>query len=348
MSNGKEHARIEYIDMARAIAMIFVVLGHINYANAGIKAWLYSFHMPAFFVISGLVLKIKADYSARDFWIDAKKSFIRLMVPYYIWALIFADFSAKNTLKIIYGSYQTIGWAGTLSSLWFLSVLWGSMLMVRALSFALNDRKNRIVRIIIAVALMLIGFIMPRIHFGYPLGVNVAFVASGFLIAGNIIAPVVYRISELFYGLNSAFKRIMAAIASLAITFFGTLLYRFNLPEDGNVLMGSANYGNPLFFVVVALLGCAMTLLLGIIFAGVRCNALKKSLSFIGRNSIAILMIHKTVIAALEKVFEHYPLPQPAELISSCVLSIVVCCFMALAINLFAPALVGKKDGLLK
>ena len=60
--NPKSVERIEYIDIARAIAMVFVVLGHINFANSGIKAWAYSFHMPAFFFISGMVARWEKEY----------------------------------------------------------------------------------------------------------------------------------------------------------------------------------------------------------------------------------------------------------------------------------------------
>ena len=47
--------RILYVDYIKAIAMILVIIGHINYANQEIKPWLYAFHMPVFFFCTGLV-----------------------------------------------------------------------------------------------------------------------------------------------------------------------------------------------------------------------------------------------------------------------------------------------------
>lgn len=45
--------RIHWIDVSRGIAMVLVVLGHIGMKNS-FTQWIYSFHMPLFFMITGL------------------------------------------------------------------------------------------------------------------------------------------------------------------------------------------------------------------------------------------------------------------------------------------------------
>lgn len=56
--------RIEYVDYAKAFLIILVVLGHeLNYANpaysiipyAFLHGFINSFHMPAFFIITGIL-----------------------------------------------------------------------------------------------------------------------------------------------------------------------------------------------------------------------------------------------------------------------------------------------------
>ena len=44
--------RVDYLDYAKGIAIILVVLGHI-FSGGNIKTYIYSFHMPLFFIISG-------------------------------------------------------------------------------------------------------------------------------------------------------------------------------------------------------------------------------------------------------------------------------------------------------
>ncbi|UTY38328.1 hypothetical protein NMU03_11665 [Allocoprobacillus halotolerans] len=43
------HQRIKYIDIAKGIATLLVIIGHLSYTPPGIKAWLYTFHIPLFF-----------------------------------------------------------------------------------------------------------------------------------------------------------------------------------------------------------------------------------------------------------------------------------------------------------
>ena len=47
--------RIVWIDQLRAVAFLLVIIGH-TYVNADVKSVIYSFHMPLFFMISGLTL----------------------------------------------------------------------------------------------------------------------------------------------------------------------------------------------------------------------------------------------------------------------------------------------------
>jgi fucose 4-O-acetylase-like acetyltransferase len=46
--------RIEYIDTAKGILILFVVLGHV-FETGPVNQFVYSFHMPAFFIISGIM-----------------------------------------------------------------------------------------------------------------------------------------------------------------------------------------------------------------------------------------------------------------------------------------------------
>ena len=45
--------RIIWIDYAKAIAMFFVIFGHVDSGNY-LTNWIYSFHMPLFFLLSGI------------------------------------------------------------------------------------------------------------------------------------------------------------------------------------------------------------------------------------------------------------------------------------------------------
>ena len=50
----KEKKRIDWIDTSKGFLIFFVVLGHIISDNkSNLQNWIYSFHIPAFFILEG-------------------------------------------------------------------------------------------------------------------------------------------------------------------------------------------------------------------------------------------------------------------------------------------------------
>ena len=64
------------IDIARGIACLLVVVGHVPTTPSLLHTWIYSFHMPLFFIISGIVLN--TNDSVKEF---IKKRCKTLLVP---------------------------------------------------------------------------------------------------------------------------------------------------------------------------------------------------------------------------------------------------------------------------
>lgn len=52
-----EKERLSWLDVLKGIGIILVVMGHI-YSNSIIFNWLYSFHMPLFFLQQVVYIKI--------------------------------------------------------------------------------------------------------------------------------------------------------------------------------------------------------------------------------------------------------------------------------------------------
>ena len=76
--------RIGYLDAAKGIAIICIVIGHsysYHVGNGGfLIPYLYSFHVPIFFVISGIL------YARRNqVHISILKKVKELILPYFFW-----------------------------------------------------------------------------------------------------------------------------------------------------------------------------------------------------------------------------------------------------------------------
>lgn len=69
--------RIDYLDAAKGIAILAVIVGHF-YAPGVIGRIIYSFHLPLFFIISGYCIK---DYRADMSFMHSARG---LLIPYVI------------------------------------------------------------------------------------------------------------------------------------------------------------------------------------------------------------------------------------------------------------------------
>lgn len=73
------------IDAVKGIAIILVVMGHICTGIPGLVKWIYSFHMPLFFLISGYLQEGK---ERRQFVPFLKKKACDLLYPYCTFAVL--------------------------------------------------------------------------------------------------------------------------------------------------------------------------------------------------------------------------------------------------------------------
>ena len=79
---------LDYIDMVKGVGIILVVLGHSTYISEQALTWLASFHMPLFFIVSGLLLAYKQS-ERQPFGLYFRRRFCGMMIPYFWFSLIY-------------------------------------------------------------------------------------------------------------------------------------------------------------------------------------------------------------------------------------------------------------------
>lgn len=113
--------RVDYIDIAKGIGIILVFVGHNLTVNSRSWSWIYSFHMPLFFLISGLTVSLGKYKSYKDYLV---RKINVILVPYILYTVIqllvfyfiLNSISFYSVIKII-----LFGWGD--NPLWFLPVL---------------------------------------------------------------------------------------------------------------------------------------------------------------------------------------------------------------------------------
>lgn len=73
--------RIGYIDMAKGLAIVLVIVGHSSFVPNNAKLLLYSFHIPLFFFLSGFTLNVRKYETFSGYCLNKVKS---LVIPFFL------------------------------------------------------------------------------------------------------------------------------------------------------------------------------------------------------------------------------------------------------------------------
>lgn len=212
-SARESNTRIEYLDLAKAIGIILVIAGHVVSSDTIVKRVIYSFHMPLFFLLSGMLLKVRAEYS-RETWIQLiTKKGRGLLIPFVLWGLIYSSFSFKHTALLLYGTRETLIAAESLTSLWFLPVMFLAFLLCEGILQIVSRMKKPRIGIVVGIAVLAaIGFVCPHQKtYGDPWGIDIAFIAASFMLIGMLVRAGIEKISNFKYqiiGKRSVFRRL--------------------------------------------------------------------------------------------------------------------------------------------
>lgn len=124
----ENHKRIEWVDIAKGIAIILVVVGHVgsSYGSAGLykesfllnftNRFVYSFHMAAFMFISGFLFKNKEDKKQQ-----IKAILISYGVPYIFFSGVWWEF--KTVLSSLVNTKLSF-WDLVLTPIFPISFMW--------------------------------------------------------------------------------------------------------------------------------------------------------------------------------------------------------------------------------
>ncbi|MBQ7920149.1 MAG: acyltransferase [Lachnospiraceae bacterium] len=121
--------RIAYLDVARGIGMILVVMGHVDFISEPLRDYITSFHMPLFLIVSGILLYVTKT-EERSFGQVAKRKCCTILLPYFVFsggAILFELVRAlvkdlDMTGELLRRCFQTLCLQG-FSTFWFLPTL---------------------------------------------------------------------------------------------------------------------------------------------------------------------------------------------------------------------------------
>lgn len=285
--------RVKYIDIARGIAMLCIVLGHLG--NSQINRFVFTFHVPIFFFITGYFTNDKLKIM--DFIKDKAKT---LLVPYVCTCIVIIFLSgleyflfygvdaAKNamlnwTYASVYGAGDTYTdpfYIKAIGAIWFLlATFWGSIF----LRYILNLKTGT--RILVVLLLFYAGY-WSRKLFWFPLSIQAGFCATLFMYLGHLLQD----IKEILKKLTIEAKAVLSILA-LAVWFSF-------IKDFQSFWLVHCDIGRGIIDIIGCICGCYIVMLVSK-YIEKHVFYIANGLSFLGKYSLFMLCIHMIEMATL-------------------------------------------------
>lgn len=295
MNNDK---RFDYIDSAKAFGMMAVMWGHIHFNDIS-TYFVYAFHIPLFFFLSGMVFVPEKYGGFKSFVVRKVKS---LLIPYVIYSVItwmiwvaYVSLTRQQVDSIWAPLLETLlarGSEGYLihnAPLWFVPCLFVVELIYYWIS-KLPDWFNLMVDVILAVS----GYSLVTYSKFYdfttlPWSIDVAMMAILFYATGHLVVKR-FGHAKIISSINAK----PWLFASFALLLFVGVYYVASY--NGYPSMGHAQLNDPLLFYSGAYMGTsAMIVICALVANHISTNKLWRCMLWFGCSSFIAMAIHMPI-----------------------------------------------------
>ncbi|MGI6669992.1 MAG: acyltransferase family protein [Christensenellales bacterium] len=341
----KKAERIGWIDTLRAFAVFAIVLGHTLRNATVVYPWLYSFHVPLCVLTSGIVFHV----GQKEFRNFLKVKIQTLMIPYYSFAtvsiVIYALLGSKmektvgggydvSPLQSVIGMLYANSGTGLMRwnmPLWYIPMIFVLLLMAYWVFNKRDDLKwNILVLVISSGAAIFFNEVVELPNL--PFGLETAIYMFPLFTLGKVIGSIQGKLASA----NPMSKVAIATICIAAGTFMTI--------GNGQVSYNADSYGKHgfVYFLVMAMLLC-----IGFVIIATCIPNGVKSINYVGKNTVGIMVMHKFPILFFVGLFPlskrligTYPL---AVSIVVATLSVVMCLVASEIIYRVCPIVLGRR-----
>lgn len=267
-------------DITKGIAIILVIAGHSSF-SLNINKFIYSFHMPLFFLLAGYFFNF-SKYK-NNFKLLVQSSGKRLLLPALLANLFFFNFNCKNFFNnlfiILYSSgINVLKFKNSVGAAWFLPCLFLVRIFLWLfLKLTEKFKTNDFINCLIAFAITGIGvFIGQYVKLPWSLDISLA----------------VLYISYIGYLLNkySYFKKrillIITIISAIICSYIEYNQYSFPFELNNRI------YTNPLLSINTAIGLSIIVIEFSMLLEKIKITYLNLFLKYLGINSLIILLVH--------------------------------------------------------
>lgn len=269
--------RQNWIDVLKGIGIILVVFGHV-YSKNPVSIWIYSFHMPLFFALSGFIFaaySYNKKVSFKDYFIKKLKS---LIVPFILFRMI---------LVLYWLAVERHFRELDLGPIWFLPVLFAAEIITYFINLKRNPAFNGIFAVICLAAL----YALKRLSFDNTAVGDWVMITLNGMCWYNFGILIGYAAAKKPLALSK-----WAVLPAVIVLFCASI---FLSQYNGMVSMYSSVFGNYFIYIAESIIGILFILLLCKFFF-----TKNKAIEFLGKNTIIILATHEPIKRVILKLIE--------------------------------------------
>lgn len=315
------------VDSLKGVGILLVLYGHTQ-AISILHEWIYLFHMPLFFFVSGFFYKRN-----KGFFISKFKSII---VPYLFFLLTLILINALN--EIIFDAYygnafnckflDNINYSflmfvsGNENSLFFKTIWFLPVLFFTELLYYLIDYiRIRYLKEIMILSMYLLGTTLFHYDMQIPYFIDTMFSSIIYIYLGNLF----YKNKDIF----NITKKVKNSVALIFIIVPFVICFLFNIKVDYK-------------YNIVPIIDLPLSLLsiIGIYFVLERINCNKK-LVYIGQNSLILFGLHRPIFSIISPIINKF-LIFPYNSFIIVILTVIILYYVANFINKRIPFIIGK------
>lgn len=310
--------RIEWLDTAKGIGVVLVILGHLWYSCKYpiVNRFIYSFHMPMFFTLSGFVKKNNKDVKKGE---AIKKLLWRLLIPAYLGIILLLPFYFNNVNQIDIKTFLKLVFYlnGELPynlPCWFFIVLFE----VKLIDLFIGVFDKTIIKSLYGVLFFGAAWILYVKPIYVPFGLNRCVMALAFFYFGSVL-------SDLYKKIDNKIVMSLVGIVSCVIFTFAAL-------HNDKVTMYGWYLGKYWLFVLSGISGTIALCLVSMLV-----SKYEKIFKSIAKKSVIIVCTHYVFVTMFEKILY---LMNLRETLTSCVLAVV---YTAILLAMYVMLVNNKK-----
>jgi len=249
--------RIAWIDVLKFIGMFFIYIGHFGKDAGMFYTYAFQFHVPLFFFVSGFFFKNDSTERFSDF---IKKKFVRYMIPYFVFNIIYIvihcivhQYGISFICNQIFKSFLGVRNNLLAGSTWFIPCLF----VVEIVFYLLNRILKRKKILLLGSSLLLYIFMIyfssnnPIINPTMFWNIDSALVYLLYFSIGNISFKYLAKYPSFFSG-----KRKFITYILMIITFVINIICFFKGRSIlGEFLIGKYYFIYDIFFTLILIMG---------------------------------------------------------------------------------------------